>query len=54
MIDKHNKSMHFGVAGASKLYLSTAGNNYSLCNHTWDTALTCNTSLPILTKHERI
>lgn len=54
MIEQHNKSMHFGVAGADKLYPSTAENNCSLCNHTWDMALNCNTSLPVLTKHERI
>lgn len=54
MIEQHNKSMHFVVAGAGKFYPSTAEHNYSLRNHTWDTALNCNTSLLVLRKHERI
>lgn len=54
MIEQHNKSMRFGVAVEGKLYPSTAQNNCSLCNHTWDMSLNCNTSLPVLTKHGRV
>jgi len=54
MIEQHNKSMHFGVAGVGRLHPSTAENNCSSCNRIWDTALNCNSSLPVLTKHKRI
>lgn len=54
MIEQHNRSMRFGVAGAGRLYPSAAENNCSLCHHTRDLALYCNTSLLILRTHSRI